>query len=170
MTTPLLRPLAPADVAPLVAAFSELGWPNKDVAQFTGYLAEARDGSHLWLVATVGDDVAGYGGLAWTSPYAPFAADGIPEVVDLNVLPQWRNRGLAGRLMDALESAAAGRSDTVGLGVGLYADYAVAMRMYLRRGYLPDGAGVVHRGMPVAPGAAVPLDDDTELKLTRQLR
>ncbi len=40
-------------------------------------------------------------------------------------------------LMDAAEARAAERSAIVGLGVGLYADYGSAQRMYARRGYLP---------------------------------
>lgn len=166
----LIRPMTGDDVEVLVAAFALLGWPGKDAAQFRGYIDEVTAGTHVWLVAAVDGEVAGYGGLEWTSGYAPFAEDGVPQVVDLNVLPSWRNRGIAGRLLDALEARAGERSDVIGLGVGLYADYAAAWRLYLRRGYLPDGAGVVYQEVPVAPGTTVRLDDDAEMKLTRRLR
>lgn len=38
-----------------------------------------------------------------------------------------------------------------------------------RRGYLPDGRGIVCRGIPVEPGATVRLDDDVALMMTRRL-
>ena len=62
------------------------------------------------------------------------------------------------------------RSDVVGLGVGLYSDYGTAQRMYVRRGYLPDGAGVVLAGTPVRPGTEITLNDEPELMFTKRLR
>jgi GNAT superfamily N-acetyltransferase len=165
-----MRSLVADDVEPLAFAFGALGWPGKDRARFLRCLDEARLGSHVWLVAAVGPDVVGYGGVEWRSRYPPFDDAGVPEVVDLNVLPPWRNRGSGGALMDALEATAGLRSDVVGLGVGLYADYAAAWRLYLRRGYVPDGAGVVHAGAAVPPGGWVRLDDDAAMKLTKLLR
>ena len=58
----------------------------------------------------------------------------------------------------------------VGLGVGLYADYGAAQRLYVRRGYLPDGAGVVLDGVSVAAGATIRLDDEPMLMFIKQLR
>jgi hypothetical protein len=72
--------------------------------------------------------------------------------------------------MDAAESVIAERSVTAGLGVGLYADYAAAHRMYLKRGYLPDGQGIAYEFQPVAPGATVRVDDELNLMMTRLLR
>jgi hypothetical protein len=71
--------------------------------------------------------------------------------------------------MDAAEAAAATRSDTVGLGVGLYADYGPAHRMYLSRGYLPDGRGIAYQSESVPPGTAITVDDDLTLMMTRRL-
>jgi hypothetical protein len=55
----------------------------------------------------------------------------------------------------------------VGVGVGLYADYGAAQRIYARRGYLPDGRGIIHCNQPIEPGAVVRIDDDATLMLTR---
>jgi hypothetical protein len=57
-----------------------------------------------------------------------------------------------------------------GIGVGLYADYAAAHLLYLGRGYLPDGRGIVYGGNPVDPGTSVLVDDDLVLMMTRRLR
>ena len=43
-------------------------------------------------------------------------------------------------------------------------------RIYVRMGYLRGGAGVVHDGVPVRPGADITLNDDPELMLTKRLR
>jgi hypothetical protein len=42
--------------------------------------------------------------------------------------------------------------------------------MYVRRGYVPDGAGVVIDGVPVLPGTPIILDNDPELMFTKRLR
>jgi ribosomal protein S18 acetylase RimI-like enzyme len=79
----------------------------------------------------------------------------------------YRRHGIGNALLDQAESAAAARSPVVGIGVGLYADYGAAQRIYARRGYLPDGRGIMYRNRPVEPGTAVRIDDDATLMLTR---
>lgn len=113
-----MRPITLDDAGPLSAAFAALGW-DKPVAQFEGYAREHLDGERVVLVAEEDGGLAGYCTLQWVSGYPPFRAAGVPEIVDLNVLPHRRRRGVATALMDALELEAARRSDVVGLGVGL---------------------------------------------------
>jgi GNAT superfamily N-acetyltransferase len=86
------------------------------------------------------------------------------------VLPRFRRRGIGSGLMDAAEALVAERSDVVGIGVGLYADYGTAQRMYVRRGYLPDGRGLVYDGKQVPPGDLVRNDDAANLMFTKSLR
>jgi GNAT superfamily N-acetyltransferase len=105
----------------------------------------------------------------WRSAYLPFREAGIPELSDFNVLPQFRRQRVGTALMDAAESLVAARSSTAGLGVGLYADYAAAHLLYLKRGYLPDGRGIAYEFTPVAPGTTVRVDDDLTLMMTREL-
>lgn len=54
-----------------------------------------------------------------------------------------------------------------GIGVGLYSDYGAAQRIYVRRGYLPDGRGIMYRNQPVEPGATITIDEEAALMLTR---
>jgi hypothetical protein len=68
-----------------------------------------------------------------------------------------------------VEAEAAKRSTQVGLGVGLYADYGAAQRLYVRRGYVPDGRGIMYGNEPVEPGATVRIDDDATRMLVRSL-
>ncbi|GAA3511084.1 GNAT family N-acetyltransferase [Actinocatenispora rupis] len=162
-----IRALRADDPVVIAAAFTALGW-DKPMTQYERYLAEQARGVRDVLVATVGGRFAGYLTVWWESGYEPFG--GIPEIQDFNVLPEFRRRGVGGALMDAAEARVAERSPVVGLGVGLYADYGAAQRMYVRRGYLPDGRGVQYGGRPVVPGSSIPIDDDAVLMFTKRLR
>jgi GNAT superfamily N-acetyltransferase len=169
MTTVDIRPLIDADLDVIPPAFAAVGWPGKAVEQYRRYLREQAADERLVLVALADDAFAGYLTVLWTSTYPPFRDGGFPEIQDFNVLPDFRRRGIGTALMDAAEKAAADRSDTVAIGVGLYADYGSAQRMYARRGYIPDGRGINYRGVVPPPGATIRLDDDLVLMMTRRL-
>lgn len=163
-----IRALSPDDPKRLSAAFSAIGW-NKPVALFLTYLDECRSGLRVALVAELPAGLAGYGTLVWKSPYIHFQERQIPEIKDLNVLPAFRRQGIGTALMDALEEAIAERSAVAGIGVGLYADYGAAQRMYVLRGYVPDGRGAFYVSQPLHPGETVPVDDGLVLFMTKQL-
>lgn len=163
-----IRPFEEGDVCRLFEAFTEHGW-HKSLETFRGYLDDQRRGVRACYVAEVDGAVAGYCTLLWESKYQPFETAGVPEISDLNVLPPYRNNGVGSALLGAAEEHAGNRGRVVGLGVGLYADYGAAQRLYVRRGYLPDGRGVMYDNRPVEPGQAIPVDDDATLMLTRTL-
>ena len=162
-----VRTFRPGDVDLLAAAFET--WP-KSRELFVDYADRVAAGSIDLLVGEVDGSLAGYLLILWRSSYPPFAASGIPEIADFNVLPWARRRGVGGALMDEAERRAGRRSALVGIGVGLYVDYGSAQRMYVRRGYLPDGAGVVIDGASARPGSMVRLDDSPALMFTKRLR
>ncbi|MFC9690197.1 GNAT family N-acetyltransferase [Kribbella sp. NPDC056951] len=161
-----IRALQPEDPPVIAAAFEELGWP-KPVTQYEKYLVEQGEGTRDVLVAWVDGEYAGYVTVRWESPYEPF--EGIPEIQDFNVLPKLRRQGIGSALMDAAEARVATRSDTVGIGVGLYPDYGNAQRLYVRRGYLPDGRGLIYDGRQVPPMETVRNDDSLTLMFTKVL-
>jgi GNAT superfamily N-acetyltransferase len=163
----VIRPFEPADVDPLAVAFRD--WP-KDRSLFVGYAERAAAGEIDWVVAELDGTVVGFLYLLWRSGYPPFAAAAVPEICDFNVLPPARRHGVGAALMDEAERLAGERSDTVGLGVGLYRDYGSAQRMYVKRGYVPDGAGLVIGETSVPPGTMIRLDDEPGLKFTKRLR
>ena len=86
--------------------------------------------------------------------------------MDLNILPSFRKMGI-GFLLFAI------RSDTIGIGVGPYAGedggYGSAQRLYIKRGYIPDGKGVTYNYESTIPGNSYPLDDDLVLWFTKRL-
>jgi ribosomal protein S18 acetylase RimI-like enzyme len=162
-----IRPLCDDDPPVIAAAFEELGWPKPE-SQYRRYLEEQEAGTRDVLVATVDGEYAGYVTVRWESTYEPF--DGIPEIQDFTVQPALRRRGIGNALMDAAEALVAERSPVVGIGVGLYPDYGQAQRMYVRRGYIPDGRGLIYAGRQVAPMEMIRNDDDATLMFTKQLR
>lgn len=163
-----IRLLKRADIAPIAAAFAALGW-NKPPSQYERYLAEQGAGQRVVFIALADDVFAGYVTICWQSDYPPFREANIPEIVDFNVLPTFRRQGIGSRLMDEAEHTVAERFPVVGIGVGMDGDYGSAQRMYVKRGYLPDGRGLFSHGHPVRYGETVIVDDDLVLYFTKNL-
>jgi hypothetical protein len=71
------------------------------------------------------------------------------------------------------EQEATTKIQIIGIGVGLYAGadggYGAAQRLYVKRGYIPDGKGVTYNHEPTIPGNSYPLDDSMVLWLTKRL-
>ena len=163
-----IRLLQRADIEIIANAFTAIGW-NKPASQYARYLAEQEAGARVVLVALVNDDFAGYVTIEWHSGYQPFAATGIPEIADFNVLPHYRRQQIGSRLLDEAERRIGERSPVVGIGVGLYPDYGPAQRMYILRGYSPDGRGIAYDGENARYGQALINDDSLALYFTKQL-
>lgn len=68
------------------------------------------------------------------------------------------------------EEIASKYSDTVYLGVGLHSGYGSAQRMYVKRGYIPDGSGVWYGRSVCEPYGKCCNDDDLNLYLSKTLR
>lgn len=169
MTECEVRALRAPDAEGLSAAFAGIGW-NKPAYRFLGYLDEEAVGERLVRVATFRGDLAGYVTIQWRSGDLTFARLGIPEIKDLNVVPSLRGRGIASALLTAVEEEIARRGPVAGLRVGLHSGYGAAQRLYVRRGYVPDGAGAVDAsGVAVPEGATLRLDDEIAIRLTRRL-
>ena len=75
------------------------------------------------------NEFAGYITLKWNSLYQSFKNQGIPEIMDLNVLPPYRNHGIATALLDMAELEAVKKQNKAGIGVGLYDGYGSAQRL-----------------------------------------
>jgi GNAT superfamily N-acetyltransferase len=163
-----LRALNETDPETISSAFQELGI-SKPTAQYLRYLAEQESGRRTCLVASIGAEFVGYVTLNWRPAYLPFAEARIPEIQDLNVLPSFRRRGIASLLLDRAEREAAIRSGAVGISVGLHPGYNQAHRLYVQRGYIPDGRGITYRYQYLKEGMQVVLDDDLLLHLTKFL-
>lgn len=86
------------------------------------------------------------------------------------MLEKYRCRGIGSKLMDVAEQIAGEYSDMVYLGVGLHSGYGSAQRLYIKRGYLPDGSGVWYKDVVCEPYSSCCNDDDLILYLSKKLR
>ena len=163
-----IRSLSDEDPPVIEAAFAKMGW-TKPASKYRRYLEEEKAGTRTCLVATWDGQFAGYVTVNWQPPYPGFADRDIPEIQDLNVLKEFRQKSIATRLLDHAEEFVARRSGVVGIGVGLHPGYNAAQRLYVKRGYVPDALGVTYRNRYVQEGEQVMLDDDLVLHFTKQL-
>ena len=164
-----MRPLRAEDIAGVAAAFASIGWGGKTEAQFEKYLAEHEAETRVTRFAFADGAFVGYLNILWQSYYPPFAEALVPEINDFNVLPTARRGGIGTALMDEAERVIAARSAVAGIGVGMTADYGAAQRLYVRRGYLPDGRGLMTHERPVIAGESVLVDDGLALYFTKRL-
>jgi len=72
--------------------------------------------------------------------------------------------------MDHIEAEAAKISDSVCLGVGLHSGYGTAQRLYIKRGYIPDGSGVWYGRSPARQYEMVENGDSLILYVSKKLR
>ncbi len=143
---------------------------SKDADYFDQQLERRKqDGRIVFIIAAGGED-AGYCILNWEPKYAYFKAMNIPEIQDLNVLPDYRRQGLAARLIAYCEVVAVKKGCKImGISFGLDASYGPAQRLYVKSGYVPDGYGVTYDRKTVQFGEFKPVDDNLCLMMVKNL-
>lgn len=93
----------------------------------------------------------------------------IPEVYDFGVFEKYRRHGIGNIMMDVVESLAVRKSDKICLGVGAAHAYGSAQRMYVKRGYIPDGTGVWYQNKICPQYTPCNNDDDLVLFLVKNI-
>ncbi|MEK5058896.1 GNAT family N-acetyltransferase [Paenibacillus urinalis] len=134
-------------------------------------LHENKIGLRVTLLVYLDEQIlAGCAHLKFESDYLYFRAQGIPEINDVNIFPEFRRRGIGNQLIEEFESIAAYNSyDSIGIGMGLYKDFGAAQRIYCKRGYIPDGNGLMNHNREVALGDQVEVNDDLLLYFVKEL-
>jgi hypothetical protein len=113
-------------------------------------------------------EILGYGSLLCHSEYPHFL--NIPEISDVWIYEQHWGKGLGTWLITWFEDEARKKGYAeIGIGVGLYADYGRAQKLYFHLGYVPDGHGITYKCQTVTPGESYPVDDDLILWLKKSL-
>ncbi len=163
-----IRDLAPEDIPVIVAGEIAQGW-NASADKYEMRLRHRKEMGSVALVAEYHGQAAGYVNVYPDSPWGAFAHKGYPEIVDFGVLEKFRRRGIGNKLMDVAEKIASKYSDMVYLGVGLHSGYGSAQRMYVKRGYIPDGSGVWYGRSVCEPYGECRNDDDLNLYLSKVL-
>jgi len=120
---------------------------------FERCLSEQQEKKRVVIIAEQGKRAIGYAQLVWAPLYTTFRRLDIPEIQDLNVIPDMRGQGAGSQLVDTCETLAreAGKTE-MGISVGLNQSFGPAQRLYVKKGYIPDGAGVCCDEIPVRAG------------------
>ncbi len=165
----VIRDLEEADAQALTDEEKAQGW-RADISKYLRRLRDRAEKKCVSLTAVYQGHPAGYINVYLAGQGGAFSGKGWPEIVDFGVLEKYRGKGIGSRLMDAAEQVAGQYADTVWLGVGLHSGYGSAQRMYIKRGYIPDGTGVWYRGRPCEQYETdIANDDDLVLFLSKQL-
>ncbi|MDQ0897683.1 GNAT family N-acetyltransferase [Paenibacillus sp. V4I7] len=167
MSIPIrIRPMTQNDIDLIYKGLS-----GHDISKPRDYVKrcweENQSIERVTLLAFYESEFVGWGHVVYKSKYPYFVENGIPEIQNFDVIPPFRKRGIGSILIKALEENALAKSNTIGIGFGLYADYGTAQRLYIKRGFIPDGRGIIYNNMPVEPGSQVRVDDDLVLFLTK---
>ena len=166
-TTCSIRKMQESDIQELSRGFISQGWPSREEI-LTRYFKEQESGEREVLVAEVEGALAGYITILSCAKQGPFA-EIYPELSDFNVFEPFQNQGIGNLLLEESEKRVRLISDKVTLGVGLHSGYGPAQRLYIKRGYIPDGTGVWYQNHQPAMNAVCEDIGDLVLYLSKNL-
>ena len=165
-----IRNMESADAQIITDGEIAQGWVNAATEKYEMRLRDQKEGRAVALTAEYCGEVAGYVNVYPDSQWGAFGGTGLPEIVDFGVLEKYRRHGVGTALMDAAEKIASEYADTVYLGVGLHSGYGSAQRMYVKRGYIPDGSGVWYGEEVCPPYSDCRNNDALALYMSKKLR
>lgn len=161
-----IRKMQESDIKNLSQGFISQGWPGREEI-LARYFLEQKSKEREVLVAEIDGVVAGYITILPSAKHGPFA-EVYPELSDFNVFEPFRNQGVGNQLLEEAEKRVKLISDKVTLGVGLHSGYGPAQRLYIKRGYIPDGTGVWYRNQPLEMNVTIQNNDDLVLYLSKK--
>ena len=161
-----IRKMQESDIQDLSRGFISQGWSSREEI-LTRYFKEQECGEREVLVAEVEGALAGYITILPCAKQGPFA-EIHPELSDFNVFEPFQNQGIGNLLMEEAENRVKLISDKVTLGVELHSGYGPAQRLYIRRGYIPDGSGVWYQNQPLEMNDTIQNNDDLVLYLSKK--
>ena len=161
-----IRNMIKSDIESLSHGFMNQGWPAREEI-LASYFREQASGEREVLVAEIDGAVAGYVTILPSAKHGPFA-EVYPELSDFNVFEPFQNQGIGSQLLEEAEKRVKFFSDKVTLGVGLHSGYGPAQRLYIKRGYIPDGSGVWYRNQPLEMNATIQNNDDLVLYISKK--
>ena len=171
MPSLIIREMQEKDIESLVKNFY-FPWSSQQATTFKWQQYYKEHQNHIrtvYLLENEGE-IIGYGSLLKASDYSYFKESEIPEINDVWISENFRKKGFGKKLILHIESEARKRGySEIGLGVGLYADYGNAQKLYFQIGYKPNGKGITYKTVQVVPGEKYAIDDDLILWLTKKL-
>lgn len=162
-----IRSMKESDISKIYNSFKEQSW-NREINDFENYFNEQQSSIRDVLIAEYLGDVAGYVTLVHEVKAGPYKGEPTAEIVDFNVFMKYQRHGVGSRLLDIAENIAKEKYKFVVLGVGLHNGYGAAQRMYIKRGYIPDGTGVWYNDKNLEQYAPCNNDDSLILYLKKE--
>ena len=159
-----IRQASESDIPALYELYAQIGQKDE------GYFEALFEKDCVILIAFKNKTAVAFGILNFEPKYALYKKLEIPEIQDLNVIPEAREQGVATALVEAFENLARDQGlESIGISVGLTKDYGPAQRLYVRLGYMPDGCGITYDREGVTFGTPYPVDDDLCLMMVKTL-
>lgn len=164
-----IRSMVPEDAKVIFDTYQSYGW-HPEMATYENYYKEQESGDRIVFIPEYKGEVAGICTLVLCPSEGPLADKGWPEIVDLCVFFHIHNKGIGNKLLDVAEREASKLTDHVFLAVGVHSGYGAAQRIYVKRGYMPDGSGVWYQGKQLDQYAPCVNDDDLLLFFYKKVR
>jgi len=150
--------------------FAKLSNHSIEPLYFETAFEEQLHDKRIIFLAFLDKELAGYIHLNFNPQYIPFKRFNIPEIQDLFVHPDLRQRGIGGQLILTCEAEAKNRCGSdIGIGVGVTAQFGPAQKLYIKMGYSPDGAGAVFDRSQIQSGDIRPIDERVCFMLVKSL-
>ena len=162
-----IRNMIKSDIESLSHGFMTQGWPGREEI-LARYFLEQESGEREVLVTEIDGAVASYVTILPSAKHGPFA-EVYSELSDFNVFEPFQNQGIGNLLLEEAEKRVRLISDKVTLGVGLHSGYGPAQRLYIKRGYIPDGTGVWYQNHQPAMNAVCEDIGELVLYLSKNL-
>ena len=143
-----IRPARKSDIKDILETFAV--W-HKTKEQFANYLAKQDLGESILIIAiTTKNKVVGYANLFWRSRISQHHKQGIPEIVDLNVIPEYQRKGIASQLVHYIEQVVLEKSSSsIGIAVEPTNEYFPAKQLYKKLGYMEEGNSFLDDGTKI---------------------
>lgn len=164
-----IRSMVAEDAKVYYDTYMSYNW-HPQMETYDNYFREQQNGERLVFVPEYEGKVVGICTLVLHPTEGPWGGQNIPEIVDLCVFFHIHKSGIGSKLLDVAEAEAAKRSDMVFLAVGCHSGYGAAQRIYVKRGYIPDGSGVWYQNKQLDQYAPCVNDDDLLLFMSKKLK
>ena len=143
---------------------------ESNVVYLNNQLENQENKECVAFIALCDNQIAGHVFLYCDCKWGGLGNRGLPGVADLVVYEPYRRKGIATALMDAAEREARKVHSKIYLEVCLNSEYGPAQCFYIKRGYVPDGAGVYFEGKVLGLNEACRNDDELTLCLVKELK
>jgi GNAT superfamily N-acetyltransferase len=163
-----IRSMEPEDVQIIYNELLAQNW-HPSIETYEKYYNEQVNNQRFVFIAEHNGQIAGLTTLLPSAVNGPFANLDIPEIVDFVVFIKYQKKGIGNKILDVAEKKAAEITNKVSLGVGLHSGYGAAQRIYVKRGYIPDGSGVWYNDKQLGQYVDCCNDDELILYFSKSL-